>query len=82
ESARLIGWPDGKLVFEHCPLSEFINEIERQYNIKIDIQNQNEKNLELTGTFDNLSIDQVISSVCITFNLEYYQINQNKYVIR
>ncbi len=82
QAERVIGWPEGKLIFEHCPLDEFIDEIERQYNIDIDIKSENIKDLKLTGTFDNLSIEKVLSSVCLTFNFEYDNIDQNNFVIR
>ncbi|MBN1407845.1 MAG: FecR domain-containing protein [Calditrichaceae bacterium] len=82
QADRYIGWIEGKLVFEHCPLDEFIGEIERQYNIDVDIQPENIKHLKLTGTFDNLPIDQVLASVCLTFDLDYSSSGQNSYVLR
>lgn len=79
---RMIGWPEGKLVFEKSLLSEFINEIERQYNVDISISAENPDDLRLTGTFDNLTIDQVLSSICLTFNLDYDRIDSNHYVLK
>ena len=46
------------------------------------IKSENIKDLKLTGTFDNLSIEKVLSSVCLTFNFEYDNIDQNNFVIR
>lgn len=82
QAERFTGWSEGRLVFEHCSLYEFIGEIERQYNIKIHIQPESINESKLTGTFDNLTIDQVLSSICLTFNLECDQINQDKYILR
>lgn len=81
QADRLIGWIEGKLFFEHCPLNEFIDEIERQYNIEVQMHSDDMKDLKLTGTFDNLTIDQILSSVCLTFDLECDQIDQNIYVL-
>jgi ferric-dicitrate binding protein FerR (iron transport regulator) len=82
QAERFTSWSEGRLVFEHCPLHEFIGEIERQYNIEIHIQPVSIKDLKLSGTFDNLTIDQVLSSICLTFHLECDQINQDKYILR
>lgn len=82
DADKYIGWPDGKLIFEHSSLSEFVFEIERQYNVNITILSENIKNLKLTGTFDNLTIDQVLSSICLTLNLEYSRTNPGHYIIK
>ena len=81
QADRLIGWFEGKLIFEHCPFNEFVAEIERQYNTEIQIQSDNLKDLKLSGTFDNLTIEQVLSSVCLTFNLKCDPVGQDTYVI-
>lgn len=81
QAERFIGWPEGKLVFEHCSLGEFVDEIERQYNVIIKIEPNNMKDLKLTGIFDNLTIEQVLASVCLTFNFEYESFDQNNYLI-
>ena len=82
DADRYIGWPEGKLVFEHSPLFEFVDEIERQYNVNITIQSNEIKNLKLTGTFDNLNIEQILSSICLTFNLAYDNIDPDHFMIR
>lgn len=81
QAERFIGWPEGKLVFEHCSLGEFVDEIERQYNVIIKLESDNMKDLKLTGIFDNLTIEQVLSSVCLTFNFDYEIIDQSNYLI-
>ena len=82
DANRYIGWPNDKLIFEHSSLSDFVYEIERQYDVNITILSENIKNLKLTGTFDNLTIDQVLSSVCLTLNLEYSCTNFDDYIIK
>jgi transmembrane sensor len=82
QAERFIGWPEGKLVFEHCPLEEFIGEIKRQYNINIKVQTESMKDLKLTGTFDNFTIDQVLTSVCLTFNFKCDRIDEDIYLLR
>ena len=82
KAERIIGWPEGKLIFEHSALSEMIEEIERQYNVKIFIPLENPDNFRLTGVFDNLTIEQVLSSVCLTLDLEYKKITQDHFIIK
>ncbi|MEJ2053086.1 MAG: FecR domain-containing protein [Calditrichaceae bacterium] len=78
---KYLGWTSGKLVFEHAPLNEIIAEIERQYDVNIKITSENMKDLSITGTFENLDIKQVLSSVCLALDLEYKNLADNTFIL-
>lgn len=75
---KLLGWMDGKMVFENTSLSEITNEIERHYDIKITLENLELSKYNLTGTFDNEEIDTVLTKICLALNIKYLE-GRNSY---
>ena len=67
----LLGWLDNKLVFNRTPLNEIAGELERFYNVKIKLADNDLKNLTLTGSFWNQKADSVLSMICLALNLEF-----------
>ncbi len=77
----MLGWLDGKLIFERTPLSEIAKDLERYYNVKVTLANNNISSLHLTGAFDNENIDSVLTKICLALNLNYTK-NNNDYSIK
>lgn len=73
----LLGWLNGKLVFESTPLSEIVKDLERYYNVKVNLANNDISRLRLTGAFDNEKIDSVLTKICLALNLNYTKNNEN-----
>jgi len=71
DTEYLLGWMDGKLVFNKTPLGEIVNEMERYYNIKITLENDSLKTYTLTGSFKNYTIDTVLSMICLALEIDY-----------
>ncbi|MFY9151828.1 MAG: FecR domain-containing protein [Prolixibacteraceae bacterium] len=74
-------WIDNKFIFTSTPISEVIEEIERQFDVSI---NGYEKfNNQYTGNFDrNQNIEQVLDLVCRPFGIEYQKTNANEFELR
>jgi len=70
-------WINNMSSFKGVPLSEVLEEFERQYNITISTQKIDTKRL-FTGSFVNNNLDQALASVTIPFNLTYKKDNSNK----
>jgi len=79
-SNYMLGWLDGRLIFEKTPLGEIVNELERTYDISIEINNAELNHHTLTAAFDNLPIDMVLSRICLTFGINY-KFESGKYII-
>ncbi len=73
----VLGWLDGKLVFESTPLSEIAKDLERYYNVEVNLANNDISRLHLTGAFDNENIDSVLTKICLALNLNYTKDNEN-----
>ena len=71
----LLGWLNDKLVFSNTTLKEISNELERKYNVQIDINDNDILEYNLTGTFENEKIDTVLTKICLALNLKYSEQN-------
>jgi transmembrane sensor len=63
------GWINGEFNFDNSPLSNVLNEIERQFSVKFAGQN-----LDLrffTGSFTNKDLREALDIVCIPLGLNY-----------
>jgi len=67
----LLGWLDNKLVFNRTPLNEIAGELERFYNVKIELANDDLGNLTLTGSFENQKVESVLNMICLALNIEF-----------
>lgn len=78
-----ISWIDGKFFFTSVPLQQAIDEVERQYGVKVWIEVSND--LNYTGNFSrDLSVEEVLNYVCKSLGVNFekkqegvYQIIQN-----
>ncbi len=66
-----LGWREGRLAFYRATLREIAAELENRYGIPIDVQVSHPEQYTVTGTFEDQSVEEVISSICLTLNLEY-----------
>jgi ferric-dicitrate binding protein FerR (iron transport regulator) len=73
----LLGWLSDRIVFSNTNLKEISKELERKYNVKIDITDQELLDYSLTGTFENEKIDTVLTKICLALNLKYSEQNNS-----
>lgn len=68
-----LAWRFNKFSFEHTPLKDVMDEIERYYNVNVVFADESAKDKVLTGMFDTDSIDQILSVISLTLdiNIEY-----------
>lgn len=76
----MLGWMKGILVFEKTSLLDIIRELERFYDIKIEISNNELANKTLTASYDDAKLENVLSSICIALNVQY-KIESGRYKI-
>ncbi len=65
-----LAWRDNKFSFEHTSLKEVMAEIERYYNLEIVYSNETAMDKLLTGVFDNDSLEQVLSVISLTLDIQ------------
>lgn len=79
-SAKEILWVKNKLSFDGEPLEEIALKIERWYDVKVKVDDKL-KNVDLTGTFEGESLEQVMEALQITGKFRY-TINKKDVTIR
>jgi ferric-dicitrate binding protein FerR (iron transport regulator) len=80
DAGHLLGWLDGKIVFDQTSLAEVIAELERVYNASIELANPGLGSHTITGSFHHKPLESVLASVCLTLNLRYAK-QGGKYMI-
>jgi transmembrane sensor len=80
DTERLLGWLEGRLVFEKTPLTEILDELERYYDVFIESADSELAQETLTATFDHLPLETVLSSICLTLGAQY-RFEDEKYII-
>ena len=76
----LLGWVEGKIVFEKTPLPDVTARLESFFDVPVSIDGEKLKRLTLTGSFKNMSIDSVLSVICLALDLKYANKN-GQYII-
>ncbi|MCG8604545.1 FecR domain-containing protein [bacterium] len=65
---KILAWRKGELVFERTPISEVFEELERQFDKKIQIPPDVYKDLTYTASFDSRqSAENVLEKICVAF---------------
>lgn len=67
---RYTAWRNNKLSFVHAPLTEVMNEIENFYNVQVVYKNKFIKNKTLTGIFESDSLDNILSMISLTMEMD------------
>jgi len=70
-SSNVVAWREGKLVFKNTSMKEVVIDLERKYNVKFIINSKKLLEYEYTGTFDNLSINEVLELLIISSPISY-----------
>lgn len=67
----LTSWTEDLLVFDHEPFEKAVLKLERWYNIKISIQDEAIKKLEMNGTFQYETISEILQLMEITNRINH-----------
>jgi transmembrane sensor len=65
-----LAWQEKKLVFHSEPLADVLKQIEDYYPVRIKLAHSGPARELMTGTFDNSSLEEILGSIQIAFNLK------------
>lgn len=74
-------WRNNILVFENTPINELIENIEINYGIEVEFNNNSSKNIQISARFVELDPDQIINILSKTINGSFTK-DENRYVIK
>ncbi len=72
---NFLAWKTRYLVFNETPLNEVVSHLENVYHVQVSLKDKQLKDLRLTATFDQKSIQFVLDVVRLTFDLNLEQEN-------
>ncbi|MCS2873058.1 FecR domain-containing protein [Bacteroides thetaiotaomicron] len=72
-----IGWKDGKIVLEDCPLQEALDILSKKYHVIFRIINDELQNSRFTGTIRKQGVEQIIKNLSISCRFKYRIIKKN-----
>jgi ferric-dicitrate binding protein FerR (iron transport regulator) len=58
---KYIGWHEGRLIFDECPLSEVGRRLERWFGVEIEIADPRVLDYQISTTFEMESLSQILS---------------------
>lgn len=71
----------GKLIFRDVELKDVIKDLERHYEVKIELADKNSEWLRVSGVITNSSIDETLKIVCMITNLSVER-NGETYILK
>ncbi|MDA3854505.1 MAG: DUF4974 domain-containing protein, partial [Bacteroidales bacterium] len=80
QDVNYMSWLDHKLVFNDNQLPYVIQTVENAYHIDITLAEVQLEQLSISTTFHQLSIDEIMTSLCLTLNLEHEK-TANGYIL-
>jgi ferric-dicitrate binding protein FerR (iron transport regulator) len=66
-------WKDGKLVFKNDPMAEVVERINRWYNVRLIIKDEEILEYRYRATFNDETLDEVLKMLKITSPIDYYE---------
>jgi ferric-dicitrate binding protein FerR (iron transport regulator) len=80
DAGLMLGWLEGRIVFDQTSLAEVVAELQRVYNVTIELSDPALGKHTITGSFHHKPIESVLASICLTLNLQYVKA-ADKFVI-
>lgn len=65
-----LAWQEKKLMFHSEPLADVLKQIEDYYPVRLKLAHSGPAKELMTGTFDNSSLEEILGSIQIAFNLK------------
>jgi len=78
-SINALSWMEGKLSFKKTKLKYAVKDLERYFDIKIDLKNKDLFECEYTSLFNKPQKLEIIETIAATFNLQLKQIGETNY---
>jgi ferric-dicitrate binding protein FerR (iron transport regulator) len=75
---KYTAWIDGKIVFSNDPINTVIQKLENWYNVDIELSDKKLENYRFTGTFIDEPLEQVLSILNLTSQMQYKVIPAKK----
>lgn len=79
---KSLGWLENRLVFDGEPLKQVIAEVIRFYDTDIQIADPSLSELTMTASFSDMTLEEVLESICLAINARYFYKKDCYYIVR
>ncbi len=79
-NANLFAYATGRLSFEETSIREVLHILEKTYGVNVAVSEENILNCHLTGTFDGISMENLVNLIAETLNLSVVK-NEEGYLL-
>ena len=69
-------WRKERFVFEQTPLHDVLRNLERAYDVRIDLHSKDLGEIRVTGEFGREPLMQILNEICWSANLRYRQVDE------
>lgn len=76
KDANYMAWADKKLIFNNDNLGYVLKTLAQCYQTSIELESDVFSSLQITTTFDDLNLEEILTSICLTLSLEYEKTDQ------
>lgn len=73
---EIIDWKDGSVVFKDCYLVDVLAKLSKRYHATFIVKNQALKEQCFTGSFKNLSLEQILENFTLSTKMKYKYVNK------
>jgi len=80
KSDELLDWVQGKMIFRNTPLRNVLADLENRYGVRIIVNDSEILDNRFTSSFDNESLNQVMTVLKITFDIKMRRVRDTLYL--
>ncbi|MFO8235931.1 MAG: FecR domain-containing protein [Bacteroidales bacterium] len=81
DDLNYLAWKNGKLLFNETNLDTVINKLNRAYNVKIEVKDSEIYNYELSATFEDEPVENILKVITRTFDLNLEEKENRRYIL-
>jgi len=82
DNANFMSWKSKVLTFEDRLMKDVVKDIEQFYGVTLVLENRELSNCTLTSVFENETLEDVLETLAILFNVTHEKLNNNRILIK
>ena len=81
DDINYLAWKTGKMLFKETSLEDVVSTLNSAYNVEVKINDPEIKDLTLSASFNNESIQNILQVISKTFNIKVVKKGKYQYII-
>ena len=77
----MLGWLEGRIVFVRTSFRDIIEELERLYDVTIELQSPQLAQRTITASYDRIPLQTILTSLCLTVDADF-TVENERFAVR